>query len=64
MFSMEFREKIRFGKYSRWAVDLTEEQLPALFWAVGEYGYRADQPLAVLRRYARRAKCMRDIWRD
>ncbi|HEX7862696.1 MAG TPA: DUF2442 domain-containing protein [Verrucomicrobiae bacterium] len=33
-------------------MDLTEEQLEALFWAVGEYGYRADQPLAILRQYA------------
>ena len=41
MFSDSFRERLRLGKYSRWAVDLTEAQLEAVLWMVGEYGYRA-----------------------
>jgi hypothetical protein len=51
MFSPEFRKKL-FAKYTSWAIDLTEDQLEALFWALGEYGYRASDPLEVLRRYA------------
>lgn len=52
MFSTEFRNKLRGGKYTRRAMDLTEDQLEALFWAIGEYGYRASDPLEVLRRYS------------
>ena len=52
MFSPEYRKRLKYGKYTRWAVDLTEDQLEALFWAIGEYGYRASDPLEVLRRYS------------
>ena len=52
MFSPEFRRKLQLGKYTKWAIDLTEAQLEALLWAVGEYGYRASDPLEVLDRYA------------
>jgi hypothetical protein len=48
MFSDEFRERLRLGKYSRWAVNLTEAQLEAILWMVGEYGYRAHQVLPLL----------------
>ena len=57
MFSPEFRKKLRFGKYTSWAIDLTEDQLEALFWALGEYGYRASDPLDVLHRYATKDQC-------
>jgi hypothetical protein len=29
------------GKYTDWAVNLDQETLSALFWAIGEFGYRA-----------------------
>ncbi len=45
MFSDEFRERLRIGKYSRWAVDLTEQQLEAVIWMIGEYGSRASDVL-------------------
>lgn len=51
MFSPEFRERLRLGKYSRWAMNLTEAQLEAVIWMVGEYGFRAYHvlpPLAAL----------------
>lgn len=48
MFSDEFRERLRLGKYSRWAVNLTEDQLEAILWMVGEYGYRAYHVLPML----------------
>jgi hypothetical protein len=48
MFSEEFRERLRLGKYSRWAVNLTESQLEAILWMVGEFGYRAYWVLPLL----------------
>lgn len=39
---------MRLGKYSRWAVNLTEAQLEAIIWMVGEYGYRAFHVLPLL----------------
>lgn len=48
MFSTDFRERLRLGKYSRWAVNLTEAQLEAIIWMVGEYGYRAYNVLPLL----------------
>jgi hypothetical protein len=48
MFSPEFHERLRLGKYSRWAVNLTEAQLEAVIWMVGEYGYRAFHALPLL----------------
>ncbi len=48
MFSPEFRERLRLGKYSRWAVNLTEAQLEAVLWMVGESGYRASYVLPLL----------------
>lgn len=49
MFSAEFRERLRYGKYSRWAVDLTEPELEAVIWMIGEYGYRAFHVLPLLK---------------
>jgi hypothetical protein len=48
MFSEQFRERLRYGKYSKWAVDLTEDQLQAIIWMLGEYGYRACYVLPLL----------------
>jgi hypothetical protein len=48
MFSPEFRERLRLGKYSHWAMNLTEAQLEAVIWMVGEYGYRARHVLPLL----------------
>jgi hypothetical protein len=48
MFSPEFRERLRLGKYSRWAVNLTEAQLEAIIWMIGEFGYRAGCVLPLL----------------
>lgn len=42
-FSDEFRAKLKLGKYSSWAEDLTEEDVRVLLWAVGEFGLRAPE---------------------
>jgi len=52
MFPEPFRERIRNRKYCSWAADLTEDQLEALLWALGEYGYRADNPLRILHQHS------------
>jgi hypothetical protein len=51
-FNDAFRQGIALGKYTRWAVDLTEEQLEAVLWAVGEYGIRSQWVLECLDRHA------------
>jgi uncharacterized protein (TIGR02996 family) len=48
MFSDQFRQRLKVGKYSRWAEDLTKPHLEALLWMVGEYGFRAKLILDVL----------------
>src|SRR5437879_2179826 len=48
MFSDEVRERFRLGKYTRWAVGLTEAQLEAVLWMIGEFGYRASHVLPLL----------------
>ena len=48
MFSDEFRRRLALGKYSNWAVDLTEQQLEALIWMVGEYAARSYIALNLL----------------
>ena len=40
-FSKSFRKKIALGKYTSWAVDLTEDSLETLLWMAGEFGYRS-----------------------
>jgi len=39
-FSTEFQERLATGKYTKWAVDLTEDQLNVVLWAAGEFGRR------------------------
>jgi hypothetical protein len=34
------RDRLRTGKYTRWAANLTEEQVYGLFWLLGEFGIR------------------------
>jgi hypothetical protein len=48
LFSEAVRDAMRKGTSSRWAADLTAEDLPALIWMVGEYGRRAGHILAAL----------------
>lgn len=40
MFSDEFKEQLRLGKYTSWAKDLTADQLQAVLWLCGEVGCR------------------------
>ena len=42
MFTPNFRERLKLGKYTSWACDLGEDQLAAVLWLVGEYGCRAS----------------------
>jgi hypothetical protein len=51
MFSEEFRQRLKLGKYTRWAVDLTEQQLEPVLWMVGEYGYRSQPVLNFLKHH-------------
>jgi len=47
-FSTEFRERLATGKYTKWAVDLTENQLNVVLWAAGEFGRRCpDLPSCI-----------------
>jgi hypothetical protein len=36
------RDRLRLGKYTSWAADLSGDQLMALLWMVGEYGIRSS----------------------
>lgn len=38
-----FRKELSLGKYTRWAENLTEDQLAAVLWAVGEFACRASE---------------------
>jgi len=40
-FSASFRKTLSEGKYTCWAVNLTEEQIKTVLWAVGEFACRA-----------------------
>lgn len=51
-FTDEFRRRIALGKYTGWAADLTDDQLVAVLWAVGEYGRRSQWILECLDRHA------------
>jgi hypothetical protein len=53
MFSEQFRKNLETGKYSKRAVDLTDEHLEALLWAVREYGCRSRHVLEPLWEHAR-----------
>jgi hypothetical protein len=50
-FSDDSRREIALGKYTNWAADLTEEQLAAVLWAVGEFGRRSQPVLDCLARH-------------
>lgn len=45
VFSGEFRERLKLGKYTSWAEDLSEEQLRMVLSFVGEFGIRASELL-------------------
>src|SRR5262245_47424581 len=51
MFSEEFRRHLLAGKHTRWATGLTEQDLYALLWLVGEYGARAPLILDLVERH-------------
>ena len=36
------RKELRLGKYTRWAADLTPDEMLALLWVVGEFGCRSS----------------------
>jgi hypothetical protein len=42
MSTEEFHDRLKLGKYTRWAAHLTDDQLEGLLWALGEYGCRAS----------------------
>jgi diguanylate cyclase (GGDEF)-like protein len=50
MFGDEYRQRLAFGGSSKWAADLTEEQLEAVLWMIGEFGRRAAHVLMALDR--------------
>lgn len=50
-FDDELRQALAIEKYGRWAADLTKDQLLALLWAIGEYGYRSQSILECLDRH-------------
>lgn len=52
-FDDEFRRALAIEKYGRWAADLTKDQLLAVLWAIGEYGYRSQSVLECLDRHQR-----------
>lgn len=41
--SPELQERLRLGKYTRWAESLSEEELFLVLWHVGEFGLRAPE---------------------
>lgn len=41
MFSDEDRDRLKFGKYTWWAADLSQEHVEYVLWLVGELGMRA-----------------------
>jgi hypothetical protein len=47
-FDDEFRNALALEKYGRWAKDLTKDQVLAVLWAIGEYGYRSQSILECL----------------
>jgi hypothetical protein len=50
LFPEPVRNALRMGTSSRWAADLTADDLPAVIWMVGEFGRRAGHVLAALER--------------
>jgi hypothetical protein len=37
------RRRLSLGKYTRWAADLTDEQMYGLLWFLGEFGIRTSE---------------------
>ena len=37
------RRRLSLGKYTRWAADLTDEQMYGLLWLLGEFGIRTSE---------------------
>jgi hypothetical protein len=50
LFPEPVRNAMRLGTSSRWAADLTADDLPAIIWMIGEFGRRAGHVLAALER--------------
>jgi hypothetical protein len=48
MFPNDVRIAMRLGTSSKWAADLTEDEIQAVVWMVGEFGRRASHVLAAL----------------
>jgi hypothetical protein len=46
MFSDDDRRWLAYGKYTRWAENITKPQLMTLLWMIGEYGYRSSRLMA------------------
>jgi hypothetical protein len=53
IFKGDFRRGLADFKYTRWAADLTPEQLKVVMWAVGELGNRSPAILECLGRHER-----------
>jgi hypothetical protein len=51
MFSGHLHQRLKFGKYTKWSVNLTEPQLEVLLWVVGEFDVRRHVILDALREY-------------
>ena len=51
MFSDDRRQSMLLGTSSKWAANLTEEDLQAVLWMVGEFGRRATNILTDLDKY-------------
>ncbi len=39
-FGEQFRERLNYGKYTRWANNMSEETLYSTLWAIGEWARR------------------------
>ncbi len=37
------RRRLSLGKYTRWAAELTDEQMYGLLWLLGEFGIRTSE---------------------
>jgi hypothetical protein len=51
MFTNEFREKLRIGKYTKWASDFSEDNVHALVMMVGELGSRSLLLIEILEKF-------------
>ena len=45
LFSKDFRRRLSGGKYTNWAENLTEENLEALLWMIGECHIRVTDEM-------------------